>query len=44
METAANEPHPRDDWADASRRLVETGDDAFVWPEFANDDDDELIW
>ena len=30
---------PRAGWADASRALAEAGDDALVWPEFANDDD-----
>lgn len=36
--------HPRAGWADASRELAEAGDDALVWPEFANADDETLEW
>lgn len=35
---------PRAGWAEAARLLAEAGDDAAVWPEFANDEDDSLIW
>jgi antitoxin MazE len=35
---------PREGWAEASRKLAEAGDDALVWPEFANDDDASLKW
>ena len=31
-------------WAEAARALAEAGDDAPVWPDFANDEDDELRW
>jgi antitoxin MazE len=31
-------------WADASRGIAESGDDAPVWPEFDNADDDTLAW
>jgi antitoxin MazE len=34
----------RDGWAEASRRIASAGDDALVWPEFANDGDAELQW
>ncbi|MBV8492447.1 MAG: AbrB/MazE/SpoVT family DNA-binding domain-containing protein [Alphaproteobacteria bacterium] len=34
----------RTGWAAASKRLVEADDDALVWPEFANADDDTLSW
>lgn len=34
----------RDGWAEASRRLAEAGDDALVWPEFGNEDDQALSW
>lgn len=34
----------RTGWAAASKRLVEAHDDALVWPEFANADDDSLNW
>ncbi|MDB5480639.1 MAG: AbrB/MazE/SpoVT family DNA-binding protein [Caulobacteraceae bacterium] len=35
---------PRATWADDARRLAEDGDDALVWPEFGNADDDTLTW
>jgi len=35
---------PRAGWADDSKRLAAEGDDELVWPEFANDDDDQLVW
>jgi antitoxin MazE len=35
---------PREGWAEASRALAEAGDDALVWPEFANEDDQALTW
>jgi antitoxin MazE len=31
-------------WADASRGLAESGDDALAWPEFANTEDETLEW
>jgi antitoxin MazE len=31
-------------WADAAYALAEAGDDAPVWPDFANDEDDSLRW
>ncbi len=36
--------HPRAGWAEAVRKAVADGDDGLVWPEFANDGDDELTW
>ena len=36
--------NPREGWADDARRVAEQGDDALVWPEFANEGDDELSW
>lgn len=35
---------PREGWAADARRLAEQGDDALVWPEFANGDDADLDW
>ena len=35
--------HPREGWAEASRALAATGDDALVWPELPNEDNAELI-
>jgi antitoxin MazE len=36
--------HVREGWAEASRALAAAGDDALVWPEFGNDDDEKLRW
>ena len=36
--------NPRDGWAEDARRLTEQGDDAPLWPEFANEGDSELVW
>ncbi len=36
--------NPREGWADDARRIAEQGDDALVWPVFANDGCIELIW
>jgi antitoxin MazE len=35
---------PRAGWADDSKRLAAAGDDALVWPEFANDEDEQHAW
>lgn len=35
---------PRAGWVKAFRELAEAGDDALVWPEFANADDADLSW
>jgi antitoxin MazE len=35
---------PRSGWSAASRELAEAGDDALVWPEFGNVDDETLEW
>ncbi|MGX5737011.1 AbrB/MazE/SpoVT family DNA-binding domain-containing protein [Bosea thiooxidans] len=35
---------PRAGWAEDSKRLVAEGDDALAWPEFANDEDEQLVW
>ena len=37
-------PAVRAGWAEASRELAAGGDDALVWPEFGNEDDDKLVW
>jgi antitoxin MazE len=34
----------REGWADDARRIAGQGDDALVWPEFANDGDRDLVW
>ena len=31
-------------WAESSRNIAEAHDDALVWPEFANPEDETLIW
>ena len=35
---------PRAGWADAAREIAAQGDDAAVWPEFANAEDADLKW
>ena len=35
---------PRAGWAEAASVLAETGDDAAIWPEFANAGDASLKW
>ena len=37
-------PAPRSGWAESARKLAESGDDALVWPEFANEGDADLKW
>jgi antitoxin MazE len=34
----------REGWAKASKAIAKAGDDKLVWPEFANEDDEELVW
>lgn len=36
--------NPREGWADDARRLAEQGGDGLLWPELANEGDDELVW
>ena len=36
--------NPREGWAQDARRLAGAGADVLVWPEFANDGDNELVW
>jgi antitoxin MazE len=38
------QPAKRVGWAEASRAIAATGDDALVWPEFTNAHDDALKW
>jgi antitoxin MazE len=35
---------PREGWAEASKAIAAVGADALVWPEFANEDDEQLEW
>jgi len=35
---------PRAGWAEECKALAEVGEGGLVWPEFANDDDDKLVW
>jgi antitoxin MazE len=35
---------PRAGWAEAARAVARAGDDALVWPEFANAGDEDLDW
>lgn len=36
--------NPREGWAEDARRLAGAGEDALVWPEFANEGDGDLVW
>lgn len=36
--------NPRAGWAEAAIALAEAGDDGLVWPEFANEGDEDLKW
>jgi antitoxin MazE len=36
--------NPRQGWAEDAKRLAQAKDDALVWPEFANEDDEDLAW
>ncbi len=36
--------NPREGWAEDARRLAAQSDDTLVWPEFANEGDDKLVW
>jgi len=44
IEIRAVRRNPREGWAEDARRLAEQGGDALVWPEVANEGDDELVW
>jgi antitoxin MazE len=44
IEIRAVRRNPREGWAEDARRIAELRDDALVWPEFANDGDDQLVW
>lgn len=35
---------PRAGWAEDAARLAESGEDGLVWPEFANEGDQDLTW
>ena len=37
-------PPPREGWEVASRASAEAGDEALVWPEFGNADDETWTW
>jgi len=44
IEIRAVRRNPREGWADDARRIAEQCDNALVWPEFANEGDNELVW
>ncbi|MBC7561393.1 MAG: AbrB/MazE/SpoVT family DNA-binding domain-containing protein [Gemmatimonadaceae bacterium] len=44
IEIRALPRNPREGWADDARRIAAQGDDALVWPEFANEGDAALLW
>jgi antitoxin MazE len=36
--------NPRAGWAADAQRLAANGGDALLWPELANEGDDDLVW
>ena len=36
--------HPREGWEEDAKALAAAGDDKLVWPDFANDFDEEWTW
>jgi antitoxin MazE len=36
--------HPREGWADDSKRLAKAGEGGLLWSEFPNDSDKDLKW
>jgi antitoxin MazE len=44
IEIRAIKTNPRAGWSDYAKRLAASGEDALVWPEFANEADAELNW
>jgi antitoxin MazE len=41
---APRRDRPRAGWAETSKTLAAVGDDALVWPEFTNLEDEDLNW
>ena len=35
--------HPREGWAESAKALADSGEEP-AWPEFANIDDEKLVW
>ena len=44
IEIRALRRNPRAGWAEDAQRLAGQGDDALVWPEVANDGDEQRVW
>ena len=44
IEIRAIRRNPREGWADDARRLAEQGGSVLVWPEVANQGDEQLMW
>ena len=44
IEIRAIRRNPREGWADDARRPAGAEGDALVWPELANQGDDEWVW
>lgn len=36
--------HPRKGWSEDAAKLAAHGQDALLWPDFANEDDEDLAW
>ena len=44
IEIRALRRNPRAGWAEDAQRLAGQGGDALLWPEVANEGDDQLVW
>jgi len=44
IEIRALRRSPRAGWAEDARRLAAQGDDTLLWPEVANEGDEQLVW
>ena len=44
IEIRAIRRNPREGWAEDAQRLAASNADAPVWPELANEGDDQLLW
>ena len=44
IEIRALRRNPRAGWAEDAQRLAAQGDDTLLWPEVANEGDEQLVW
>ena len=44
IEIRPSRRNPREGWEQDAQRLASVGADALLWPELANEGDDDLVW